>query len=230
MPAVSNTADMSRAAMVKRILELSETSQSPREPVPALNKRALLRWNCATKNRGVGLFFVEKAQKGGSGSLGFWPFCSTCFTLLDELGDFSGQFAIRRVTQNAFPYDANAPPAFRQSILIAPVTNAILGEFFSPNLDICCGRGCIAAPFMPVPKAPVHKQGHFPLWKDNIWTAGKTAIMYAKTQPLAMQGTSQHPLRFGIFVLDPRHHSGSGLAVNNVRYFPFPPGFLSGLM
>lgn len=91
--------------------------------------------------------------------------------------------------------------------MVAFIASNVLGELLLPEYLIA-GRCCsVAAASMPVPEASVNQHNRFPLWQNDIGTAGKATVMQSITEPGCMQRLANDDFRFGIAAPDAGHNS-----------------------
>lgn len=73
---------------------------------------------------------------------------------------------IDRMLHGTFPNDSHAPAKCTEYCCMAPVALDVSLKFFSPELFIGLGCGCVAAPLVSMPEAAVHEY-HRPVFSER---------------------------------------------------------------
>lgn len=77
---------------------------------------------------------------------------------------------------------------------------------------------------MSVPEATVDQDDRSITGKNDVWSAGEVFSMQAKAEPHSMESRPYGQFGLRIFSLDPGHHSGPGLGIDNIAHLR--PGFI----
>lgn len=91
-------------------------------------------------------------------------------------------------------------------------------ELRQPEIGIGCWRGCVPAPGMPVPEAPMGKDHCSVFGQYKIRFPRQLSSMKSIAKATTVQRVSQKKFRPGILASNPRHHPGSGLLVYYIRH------------
>jgi hypothetical protein len=70
---------------------------------------------------------------------------------------------------------------------------------------------------MPVPKAAMHKYDRAIVGQNDVWTAGKIALVQGVSQAAGMEIPPDSEFGLSVSTLDSRHHPRAGLWVNDVH-------------
>jgi hypothetical protein len=117
-----------------------------------------------------------------------------------------------------FPYCKNAPSVAEQFLHYPAISIYIRFQFFCPEIDTCFRQNCVFAAGMTMPKTPVHKNADFQSRQYNVRFSWQVPAMKSEAVTMCMQKPSDSQFRFGVFSLDPGHHSGSRRAVNYIHF------------
>lgn len=71
---------------------------------------------------------------------------------------------------------------------------------------------------MTVPEAALDQHYGSKSWKNQVRTAWQRYHVQSEAETRTVQRCSDAALRFGVTSPDPRHHPGTGSAVNDVRH------------
>jgi hypothetical protein len=77
---------------------------------------------------------------------------------------------------------------------------------------------------MAMPEATMHEDDGAVLWHHHVRLAGNALRVKAIAQAERVQGPAERQFGLRILSTDPGHHSGAGLAVDDVYHLP--PGFI----
>ena len=148
----------------------------------------------------------------GSGNLHLW--------LVRDYPSGDTVCALREATasQGAFPDYANSPTCIQKLGLVALITFHIQAKFLCPEVGPSSWRGCVSAPFVPVPKATMNLDDDLPFRQHNIRPPRKSPVMQAESEAFSMQHLAQLDLRLRILAADPGHHSGPGFLVHYIGH------------
>lgn len=117
-----------------------------------------------------------------------------------------------------FPYCKNAPSVAEQFLHYPAISIYIRFQFFCPEIDTCFRQNCVFAAGMTMPKTSVHKNADFQSRQYNVRFSWQVPAMKSEAVTMCMQKPPDSQFRFGVFSLDPGHHSGSGGAVNYIHF------------
>lgn len=119
--------------------------------------------------------------------------------------------------QSAFP-EHHPPPARRLEVLqIAGITGNVRRELLPPELLPGRRRRRKPAPFMPMPKTPMHEYRRLESGKHYIGPPGQLRVVKAKPEPASMQCPAQYALGPGVATPDAGHHPRACVEIDDVR-------------
>lgn len=71
---------------------------------------------------------------------------------------------------------------------------------------------------MKMPKTAINKNNSFKFGEYQIWLTGKFLAMQAIAVASGKQSLSNQNLGLGVLALNPGHHSGAGLTIDNINH------------
>ena len=105
----------------------------------------------------------------------------------------------------AFPDGHHVPAHLRQFMLHLNVSLFVPFYLMPPKLHVGLRQAILVAPFMSMPKAPIHKDASAIFAKHNIGSAWQTAIIDTETEAAGEEKPPHHHLRLRILRMNRSH-------------------------
>ncbi len=116
-----------------------------------------------------------------------------------------GVFGLRFL-QLALPHGQYFPSRLAQFQSLTAISLLISQEFLGPKRPSCRRYGPARLAVVPVPKAPMNKNGFPPVWEDYVGRSRQARIMYAVAIAVRMKQTTQQKL-WGCVPVSHRGHA-----------------------